>query len=55
MLKTYRVVINFCGYYGCEEEYYVDANSPEEAEELAVQEAMDDLCVIECEEEEEEE
>ena len=50
-MKEYKVVINFCGFIGCDEEYIVDADSREEAEELALEEARDDLAVIEIREE----
>jgi len=51
----YRVEIGFGGYLGVSEEYEVDADSREEAEELALQMAMDDLTVENLEEVEEEE
>ena len=49
-MKTYRVTINFGGYIGCEETYEVDASSREEAEELAKQEALWDLEIVDVEE-----
>ena len=42
----YRVTVNFAGYVGGEEEYTVDADSEEEAEENAVEEAVWDLGVV---------
>ena len=42
-MKTYTVSVNFGGYIGCDEEYTVDANSEEEAIDLAMDEAMEDL------------
>ena len=50
---TYRVTVNFNGYIGCDEEYVVEADSKEEAEEFALNEAMFDLYVDSIEEEEE--
>jgi len=47
---TYRITLNFGGYIGCENEYYVEADSREEAEELARQEALDDLEIVDVEE-----
>lgn len=52
-MKTYKVTINFNGFIGCEETYEVDADSREEAEELAKQEALWDLDATEVEEVEE--
>lgn len=49
---TYRVTINFGGYIGCEETYEIEADSREEAEELARQEALDDLEITDVEEDE---
>ena len=42
-MKTYTVSVNFAGYIGCDEEYKVDASSEEEAMDLAMDKAMDDL------------
>lgn len=42
-MREYEVTINFGGFVGCEKTYSVMADSQEEAEELALQEAMDDL------------
>ena len=42
-MKTYTVSVNFGGYIGCDEEYTVDANSEEEAIDLAMDKAMEDL------------
>ena len=44
-MKTYTVSVNFGGYIGCDEEYKVDASSEEEAMELAMNLAVDDLSV----------
>ena len=44
-MKTYTVSVNFAGYMGCDEEYEVDASSEEEAMELAMNLAVDDLSV----------
>lgn len=44
-MKTYRVSVNFAGYYGCNEVYTVDADSEEEAMKLAMNLAVDDLSV----------
>ena len=44
-MKTYTVSVNFAGYMGCDEEYKVDASSEEEAMELAMNLAVDDLSV----------
>ena len=49
-MKEYEVTINFGGYIGCENTYTVFADSREEAEALALQEAMDDLEVVALEE-----
>ena len=48
-MKTYDVTISFAGFIGCEETYTVDASSREEAEELALQEAMSDLEISDVE------
>ena len=53
-MKSYTVTINFGGYIGCEETYEVFADSREEAEELALEEARSDLAVTEIEEGEDE-
>ena len=53
-MKTYEIEIGFCGYIGATQTYVVEADSIEEAKELALQEAMDDLAVedvTECDEE----
>ena len=42
-MKTYTVSVNFGGYIGCDKEYTVDANSEEEAIDLAMDKAMEDL------------
>ena len=52
-MKTYRVTLNFYGFIGCEATYEVDADSKEEAEELAKQEALWDLNATDIEEDEE--
>lgn len=41
----YNVEINFCGFIGCSETYEVEAETEEEAEELALEEAQGDLHV----------
>lgn len=43
---TYTVSISFCGYYGSEEEYEVDADDPESAEYEAIEMAKEDLEVV---------
>ena len=48
----YRVTVNFAGFIGCSETYEVDADSREEAEELALEEARVDLSVEDIEEDE---
>lgn len=50
----YKVTIGFAGLYGCEEEYKVDADTREEAEELALEMARDDLGVTSVESEDDE-
>lgn len=45
----YRVVINFGGYIGCDNEYFVDAETRDEAIEEALEMARDDLSVEEVE------
>lgn len=53
-MKTYTVSVNFGGYIGCDKEYTVDADSEEEAMDLAMNEAMDDLNFeIVCDEDDE--
>ena len=47
---TYRVEIGFGGYIGVSNVYEVEADSREEAEELALQDAMDDLEIMAVEE-----
>ena len=39
----YKVRVNFCGFVGCDEVYEVEADSEDEAIELARQNAEDDL------------
>lgn len=51
-MKTWRITINFGGYIGVEEEYEVDAETREEAEEEAFEMARDDLSIVSVEEEE---
>ena len=53
--KTYTVSVNFAGFIGCDEEYVVEANSPEEAIEEARQMAEDDLSFEIVDDEEEDE
>lgn len=48
-MKTYDVTITFAGFIGCEQTYTVDASSREEAEELAREEAIDDLEILDVE------
>ena len=50
MAKLYRVTVNFATYVGCDETYEVYADSREEAEDRALEEAMGDLSVEEVEE-----
>lgn len=52
-MKEYTVTVNFAGFIGCDQEYTVYADSREEAEELALQEATDDLSVEVIDEEDE--
>ncbi len=42
----YKVSVNFAGYIGADNEYYVYADSEEEAELAAIEEAKDDLEII---------
>lgn len=49
----YNITLNFAGYCGCEETYEVEANSRDEAEEMAKQEALWDLEVVSVETEDE--
>ena len=42
---TYKVEINFGGYIGCSNIYEVDADSQDEAEDMAKELAVDDLSV----------
>ena len=51
-MKTYKVEIGFCGFIGASQIYEIDADSEEEARELALQEAIDDLSVDAVEEDE---
>ena len=53
-MKTYTVTVNFAGYIGCDEEYEVYADSIEDAEYRAIQEAISDLCCEVVEESEDE-
>ena len=48
---TYMIEINFGGFIGCNKIYTVDADSEEEAEELAFEEATEDLNVENIEKE----
>lgn len=50
---TYKVTLNFAGFVGCDNEYIVDAETEEEAIDLAKEEAVDDLGLINIEIEEE--
>ena len=50
----YTVTISFGGFIGCDSTYEVEANSREEAEEIALDEARWDLSVESVEEEEDE-
>lgn len=50
-MKTYKITIGFGGYIGATKEYEVDADSREEAEEEAMQWALDDLSIEDVEEE----
>lgn len=52
-MAMYNVTVNFGGYIGADEVYPVEANSKEEAEELALEYAREDLYVDSVEEEEE--
>ena len=45
-MKRWKVTVNFAGYYSCDETYEVEAETLDEAEELALEEARDDLCVL---------
>lgn len=51
----YRVEISFCGYIGATREYEVEADSLDEAKEMAMEAAIDDLEVDNAEELENEE
>lgn len=42
-MKAYTIEVNFGGYIGTEKMYIVDADSEEEAIEIAREEALDDL------------
>lgn len=55
--KWWKVTVNFNGYFGCDEEYEVYAESEDEAEEYALEQARDDLGIVEirCEDDEDEE
>ena len=50
---VYRVTVNFAGFVECNETYTVDADSREEAEELAREMALDDISIDDIEEIEE--
>ena len=50
---TYKVTLNFAGFVGCDNEYIVDAETEEKAIDLAKEEAVDDLGLINIEIEEE--
>lgn len=54
-MKTYRITINWNGFIGCSEDFIVDAETKEEAIELALDEARDCLSVEEAEEDDDEE
>lgn len=43
---TWKVTINFGGFFGAENDYYVEADTRDEAEELALEEAHEDICVV---------
>lgn len=45
-MATWSVYVNFAGYIGADEEYIVEADTPQEAEELALEEARDDLDIV---------
>ena len=47
---TWKVTINFGGFLGAENDYYVEADTREEAEELALEEAHEDICVVKTKE-----
>ena len=44
-MKTYTVTVNFAGFIGCDEEYTVYAESREEAEAEALEQAIADLSI----------
>ena len=46
-MKTYTVSVNFGGYIGCDEEYTVDANSEEEAIDLAMEDLSFEVVGVE--------
>ena len=48
-MKTYLVEIGFGGYIDVSETYAVEADSEEEARELALQEAIADISVLHVE------
>jgi hypothetical protein len=50
---VYRVTVNFAGFVECDKTYTVDADSREEAEELAREMALDDISIDDIEEIEE--
>ena len=43
---TWKVTINFGGFIGAENEYEVEADTRDEAEELALEMAREDICVV---------
>ena len=51
-MKTYEVEIGFCGFIGCTNTYTVDADNEEEARELAIEMAVEDLTLEEVREQE---
>ena len=53
-MKTYTVTVNFAGFIGCDEEYTVYAESREEAEAEALEQAMADLSIDVIDEEDDE-
>ncbi len=54
-MTTYIITINFGNYIGCDNEYIIEAESREEAETLALEQAFDDLEIVDVVEEEDEE
>ena len=47
--KDYNVTVNFNGYYGCDETYTIYADSPESAEEEALEQAKGEFSVVDIE------